>query len=315
MKIKNGLAAAEKVIRAVCETDMPLLKETALATLDAGGKRLRPALVLIAGQTGEYDLEKLVPGAAAIELIHMASLVHDDILDGASTRRGAPTVNSKWGTTTAVATGDFLFASAFALLARSDCPEANKVVSEAALTLSLGELRQLETSGVCGQDIDEYFDKIYKKTASLFSVSCRIGSLLSGGMPKETELLSEYGKNLGMAFQIYDDVLDLEGSEETLGKPIGTDLLDGTVTLPILYALEETSQDSRICAVLEADGPVQKEIDLAIDVILNTTAIEKTKKKAREFAEKAIEAARHLDKSETRDDLRAIGEFVVSRYH
>ncbi len=245
----------------------------------------------------------------------MASLVHDDILDGAATRRGKPTVNAYWGSAAAVTTGDYLFAQAFVLLAGLGVDDVVKAVSETALALSLGELHQMETVGLCRQDFDDYFDRIYKKTASLFRTSCRIGSLLAGGSAKETKSLAEYGKNLGMAFQIFDDILDLEGAEENLGKPIGTDLHDGTVTLPILYALEQTNYDSRICTVLSKAGPVQDEIDQAIELILSTTAIEKTRQKARAFAQVAVEEARNVEKRSVRDDLVAIGEFVVSRYH
>lgn len=313
-KVKAGLQAVEQEIREACKTDVTVLGDAALDTLNAGGKRLRPALVLIAGQIGDYDLDRLVPAAAGVELIHMASLVHDDVLDGATTRRGVPTINSQRGTTAAVTTGDFLFAQAFVLFSKLDNAMANKAACQAALALSLGELQQMKTTGNCNQNVDDYLDKIYKKTAALFVASCEIGSFLAHASPEETALLAEYGKNLGMAFQIYDDILDLEGSEEKLGKPIGIDLKDGTVTLPILYALEETNQDLRICAVIDDNDPKQEEIEAAIDLILSTNAMERTKTEARKYTEEAIKTAQKIESREVRDDLAAIGEFVVARY-
>lgn len=314
-KIKEDLQEVEKKIAEACSSEQELLSEASLATLKAGGKRLRPALVLISGQVGCYSLEKLVPAAASIELIHMASLVHDDILDGATTRRGISTVNSLWGDQVAVATGDFLFAQAFVLLAKIDNEDVDSAVCKAALALSIGELCQMQTAHNYHQGINDYFNKIFNKTAALFSASCEIGALITGASAKETLLLADYGKNLGMAFQIYDDILDLEGSEDTLGKPIGIDLKDGTVTMPILYALEETDRDPRLCAVIENKEPEPQEVEDAIRLILGTSAIERTRKEARKYAEKAIRAAKGISMKDARDGLAAIGEFVVERYH
>ncbi len=314
-KIKTILGDVEKKIEKICNTEVKILRETALATLNAGGKRLRPALVLIAGQVGKYNEEKLVSAAAAVELIHMASLVHDDILDGAATRRGKPTINSQWGNTVAVTAGDFLFAQAFVHLGKLNNGRVIKAACDAALALSMGELHQMETTGNCDQLIRDYMEKIYKKTAALFSASCEIGSILAQAPLKETALLTEYGKNLGMAFQIYDDILDLEGSEETLGKPIGIDLKDGTVTLPILYALEDTNKDRRICSVIGKSRPEQAEVNEVIDLILATSALERTRREAHRYTQKAIETAKGITARDIRDDLVAIGEFVVARYH
>lgn len=314
-KIKTVLRDVERKIEKICNTEVKILRETALATLNAGGKRLRPALVLIAGQVGEYNEEKLISAAAAVELIHMASLVHDDILDGAATRRGKPTINSQWGNTVAVTAGDFLFAQAFVHLSKLNNSRVIKVACDAALALSMGELHQMETTGNCDQLITDYLEKIYKKTAALFSASCEIGSILAQAPSKETTLLTEYGKNLGMAFQIYDDILDLEGSEETLGKPSGIDLKDGTVTLPILYALEDTNKDRRICSVIGKSRPEQAEVNEVIDLILATNALERTRREAHKYTQKAIETAKGIKVRDVRDDLVAIGEFVVARYH
>lgn len=315
IKIKKDLLEVEKAITGVCASGERLLSETSLATLEAGGKRLRPALVLISGQIGEYDLNRLIPAAAAMELIHMASLVHDDILDGAATRRGIPTINNVWGNPVAVTTGDFLFANAFVLLARINNAEVDNTACDAALSLSLGELYQMQTVHSSNQNLDDYLNKIYHKTAALFAASCEIGAILAKGSRQEVKSLAEYGKNLGMAFQIYDDVLDLEGSEEALGKPIGIDLKDGTVTMPILFALEETKRDAKLRNVIENVSPDQAEIEEAIQLVHNTNAIERTKQEAQKYIKAAIDEVKDISSKKTRDDLTAIGEFVVRRYH
>lgn len=315
LKIKKDLQEVEKTIVRTCAAEEKLLSETSLATLCAGGKRLRPALVLIAAQVGDYCLEKLVPAAAALELIHMASLVHDDILDGASTRRGVPTINSQWGKQIAVTTGDFLFAHAFVLLAKINNAQVNEVACNAALALSLGELYQMQTTRNCNQTLDDYLKKIFSKTAALFSASCKIGALLAGAPSDLAAKVADYGKNLGMAFQIYDDILDIEGSVETLGKPIGIDLKDGTVTMPVLYALEETKNDTRLRAAIEKSNADEREIENAIQLVLSTNAIERTRREAKKYARKAIRTAKQIPAMEARDDLVAIGEFVVERYH
>jgi len=315
VKIKRDLQKVEKAIIDVCTSGERLLSETSLATLEAGGKRLRPALVLISGQIGEYDLNRLIPAAAAMELIHMASLVHDDILDGAATRRGTPTINNVWGNPVAVTTGDFLFANAFVLLAKINNAEVDNTACDAALSLSMGELYQMQTVHNSNQNLDDYLNKIYHKTAALFSASCEIGAVLAKGSQQEVEALAKYGKNLGMAFQIYDDVLDLEGSEKVLGKPIGIDLKDGTVTMPILFALEETKRDTRLCAVIENISPEQAEIEEAIELVHNTSAIDRTKKEAQKYIEVAIEEVKSISSKKARDDLTTIGEFVIKRYH
>lgn len=314
-KIKNDLTLIEETIVKTLVGGEKRLGETALATLKAGGKRLRPALLLIAGQVGSYDLEKLVPAAAAVELIHMASLVHDDILDGAETRRGIPTVNSLWGDQIAVTTGDFLFAHAFVLLAKIGEPRVTDLACSAALALSLGELHQMQTAFKSDQSLNDYLSKIFNKTAILFSASCEIGALLSGASVDEIRRLAEYGENLGMAFQIYDDILDIEGRTDELGKPIGIDLKDGTMTMPIIYALEETGGDTRLCSVIENTAPSEREVDDAIQLILSTNAIERTKREARKYAQLAIDAVKHISSKEAQTDLTAIGKFVVARYN
>lgn len=290
------------------------LASLACGTLEAGGKRLRPALVLICGQIAEYDLGRLLAPATAVELVHTASLVHDDILDRAATRRGRPTLYAAEGDRTATAVGDFLFAQAFRCLASLGDERALSVLSESAIALCHGEFDQMRTAFSSAHSLDEYFDKIGEKTAALFAASCQLGGLVSGATEREISLFAAYGYDLGLAFQIYDDILDIIGGPE-LGKPVGTDLRDGTMTMPMYFAIEELAEGAPLISVIEAKEPDEEAVARAIELIRETTAIERAKERARAFVESAIKAADGLEAGELSRQLAAIGEFVIDRYH
>ncbi|MCL4499036.1 MAG: polyprenyl synthetase family protein, partial [Chloroflexi bacterium] len=258
-------------------------------------------------------LERLVPAAVAVELVHTASLIHDDVLDEASTRRGKPTVYAEAGERMALSAGDFLFSQAFATLASLGEPSALVSLSDAAVLLCLGEFEQMRTAYTPEQPVDRYIKKIGWKTGALFEVCCELGGILSGASDDEVSLLGRYGFDLGLAFQIFDDVLDLLGGAE-LGKPIGTDLRDGTVTLPMLYALEEIERPDELSNVIRDQNPSDAEVTEAIALIAGTGAIEKSKAEARAYVVKAMEAAGAISSPDVSAQLSVIGEFVVDRY-
>jgi len=210
----------------------PALGRSASATLSAGGKRLRPLLVFLCGGSGEG----LVESAAAVELLHMATLVHDDVLDAAPLRRGQPTVFAAAGRDAATATGDLLFSRAFAELASTGSEAAVSALSEASSALARGELIQREDAWSDSVTPERYIERCRLKTASLFSAACRLGALFGEGGSGSGEILAGFGSRIGLAFQILDDVLDVSGPSERTGKHRGTDLLDGTVTLPLIVA-------------------------------------------------------------------------------
>lgn len=324
-KVLKDLEKVEQALNEVVVDYPSLLRESALLTISAGGKRLRPALVLIAGQAGKYDLDRLMPVALAVELVHTATLVHDDVLDEAESRRGQPTVHARWGKGRAVATGDVLFGKAFEILSQGSDAQAIEVMAETSLALSLGELMQQEAAHQVDEDLEKCLARIRNKTAVLFSACCRLGALASQAREEDVLALSGYGENLGMAFQIYDDVLDLTADEKVLGKPIGTDLRDGTVTLPILYALRElrgnTTGDSQgfpalakgLRKLLKKEMLTEEEVNQAIEIILKTKAIETAKAKAEAYLGEAFDAVKKLSKSSLREQLEEIGCFVVER--
>ena len=252
------------------------LAEHAGATIAAGGKRLRPLLVFLAAD--EEDGEGLVRAATAVELVHSATLVHDDVLDAAALRRGVPTVVASAGRSAATATGDLLFARAFAELAENGRVDEIRVLSDASCALAEGELRQRADAWDAAVPVERYLARCELKTARLFEAACRLGALESGGEP---DALGAFGRRIGLAFQLLDDVLDVSGPASRTGKHRGTDLLDGTVTLPYILARERdpglaaldprTIRDpetaERVCDRIEATGALDEARRRALEIV------------------------------------------------
>jgi geranylgeranyl pyrophosphate synthase len=273
-------------------------------TLAAGGKRLRPVLVLLCA--AEPD-ERLVAAGAAVEMLHMATLVHDDVLDGAELRRGRPTVFADGGRKAATATGDLLFSRAFAELAGTGSEDAVRALSAASSSLARGELMQ--RADAWSEDVtpERYIERCRLKTASLFDASCRLGALF-GGRPKQAGALGSFGERLGVAFQILDDVLDVAGPPERTGKPRGADLLDGTVTLPLILA--RRSDPSLSGAVRCAE-----EAAAVCDRIAATGALDEAREEALGYVNEAKRALDGLELSGQRARaLQLVADGVVERY-
>ena len=236
-RIGDGLRRVERRL-AECATAYPgVLAEAGASTLNAGGKRLRPLLVLLCARRSASPTGALVHAATAVELLHMATLVHDDVLDRAELRRGRPTVAHAMGAAAAVSVGNYLLARAFSEVAAPDSGPAVDVLSSVSLGLSEGEILQMEEAYRIDLREDEYFRRCEAKTAGLFEAACRLGAMLSGCAPETVAAVGGYGRALGIAFQIFDDVLDVRGDESRTGKRLGVDLRDGTVTLPLILAL------------------------------------------------------------------------------
>jgi geranylgeranyl pyrophosphate synthase len=273
-------------------------------TLAAGGKRLRPVLVFLCAARPD---ERLVAAAAAVELLHMATLVHDDVLDGAKLRRGRPTVFADGGRGAATATGDLLFSRAFAELAATESEEAVRALSAASSALARGELMQ--RADAWSQDVtpERYLERCQLKTASLFEASCRLGAVF-GGAPELAGPLGSFGERLGVAFQMLDDVLDVAGPPERTGKPRGADLLDGTVTLPLILA--RRSDQSLSGAVRCAE-----EAAAVCDRIVATGALADAREQALAHVAEAKRVLDDLDLTDQRKRaLQLVAEGVVERY-
>jgi heptaprenyl diphosphate synthase len=258
------LASVEAGLRRSIENDPPEVSGPMADLFAAGGKRIRPALVLLAAKCGAYDLAKLMPAATAVELTHAATLVHDDVIDRSLTRRGRPTVAASLGDEPAIVIGDFYFAKAYEHAAHTGVPEIVDILARTVMVICAGEVRQQRVRYRYSTDVDEYKNRIEAKTGMLLAACCEIGGLLGGLGLEARSRLRDYGRHLGIAFQIADDVLDYTGDQDELGKPTSHDILEGFATLPLIYAgialednhkLDEEEARRVVEAVRRSDGP------------------------------------------------------------
>jgi geranylgeranyl pyrophosphate synthase len=281
----------------------------AMGTLAAGGKRLRPLLVFLCAESEEDDL---VAAGAAVELLHMATLVHDDVLDRAALRRGRPTVYASAGAEAATATGDLLFSRAFAELAATGSRQAVRALSTASSALARGELMQREDAWAEGVTPERYLERCRLKTASLFEASCRLGALF-GGRPDLADALGSFGERVGVAFQLLDDVLDVSGPTERTGKPRGADLLDGTVTLPLILARERDPELRALDLREVVTGPA--EAAALCDRIALTGSLGDARSEALSHVAEAKALLGGLELAESRHGaLDLVADGVVERY-
>ena len=282
-----------------------------LEALTVGGKRLRPILLILSARMGEPEWEALLTASAAVEILHTATLIHDDVVDKAESRRGRPTTVTTYGRETAVATGDYLFAEAFYGLAKIGNPRLVRAFAEAAMGMSAGELEQYRSSGA-PVEVEAYLEHIRMKTAGLFRAACVAGGTLGGLSLRQIDALATYGQALGLAFQVSDDVMDLVGEPDLMGKSVGTDLAEGTVTLPVIFALEE-DDGAVIRRVLETPNPAPELLEAGIGAVLATDAIKKTEAWALGKVEAAVEGLELLPDGTERAILEAIANEVVGR--
>jgi heptaprenyl diphosphate synthase len=280
----------------------------------AGGKRIRPALVLLSAKAGRYELERLTPAAVAVELTHAATLVHDDIIDRAPVRRGRPTVAASLGDEPAIVVGDFYFAKAYENAATTASTEVVAILARAVMNICAGEVRQQAIRYRYHTGVDEYMRRIEAKTATLLAACCDIGALLGGLGEAKRVALRSYGRLLGLAFQIADDVLDYEGSEDEIGKPIGHDIADGFATLPLMMALDEPQIAGNLKPllvdrrVLSADQAQQ-----VVDLVRASEGPQRALDRARELALAARHQLGSIGDGEAADALAALSNYVVSR--
>jgi octaprenyl-diphosphate synthase len=292
--------------------DFPWLAEPLAYVLESSGKRVRPGITLLAGKFFQYDLDTLVPMATSIELFHNATLVHDDAVDNAMLRRGKTAVNSLWGDGVAVLLGDYLFSLAADLV----CSIGNfRVMSMFAKTLteiSGGQLRETFSAYGWNQNRESYYEQIYSKTASLFAAATGTGAVLSDAPEEAVSALTSYGKNLGMAFQVVDDILDFTGNEGELGKPVGSDLLQGTLTLPVILLIERCPQDNIRQRLAEKPGD-QEEVSRVIEMVRNSSILDECYQIAGDFSSQACRDLEALPENASRGSLLDLADYVVER--
>jgi heptaprenyl diphosphate synthase len=281
--------------------------------IEAGGKRIRPLLVILSGWKKQADWKPLIDVAVAAELIHTASLVHDDIIDEADTRRGIPTLNTVEGNHTAVLAGDYLFARAFDLLSDQRTYGALPFMVKAIQVMCEGVIEEISTLFDHTITKNDYFSRIYKKTASLTEACCGSGAKVSGAEQEIVISLAEFGRNLGMAFQIVDDLLDFSSDEETLGKPAGSDLAQGILTLPVLYLLENPSCSEQVREIIAKRECTPADFAYIKETAVEYSALDRAYNKAQEFQEKAKSYLNSLPAGPARSAFNKIADLVITR--
>ena len=297
---------------------LDILNTASMHALGSPGKRLRTALTLLSGKMKTYRFDKLLPLNVAFEMVHLATLIHDDIVDNATTRRGNPTVNALWGNNIAILLGDYYFAKTAGLIADINDNRIDHLFSDTVATVCEGTIMEMMTAGRIDLTIESYYEKINHKTACLIAACCKGGAIVSQAADEEIELLYTYGLNLGIAFQIIDDILDYTEDQATIGKPAGNDLRQGMVTLPLIYALQEQPRNGQYQVVHRLlNGTSQREEDLlsVINWVNEGQGVERSRVDAYNFANKAQAALYHFPVSQNREVLDQLIDFVVARKH
>jgi octaprenyl-diphosphate synthase len=312
--LRDDLIAIEQEFERHSASDVDSITEIAGYLREGGGKRIRPALLLLAAKALGYTGNSGIRLGAVIEMVHTATLVHDDIIDVADTRRGRPSANTEWGNSKCVLAGDWLYMQAFRLAQE----ERNFRILDLLISLTQqmveGELLQMERLGSVLSE-QEYYELIYRKTACLFRVSVQLGCVLGGASPEVEELLGDYGRNLGLAFQIVDDVLDLTASEEVLGKPTASDLREGKATLAVVHALQNGAPEERadITAVIEDQSFDRVSHERIVAILQRNGSLDYAMQMAYEHAEAARKNLSILPDSEFKRALLWVPDFVVAR--
>jgi heptaprenyl diphosphate synthase len=312
VKLLADMQKVESLLRSHIEGDYPLVVETSRHLVQAGGKRLRPLLTLISAQFGDPSKFGIIESAVVCELTHLATLYHDDVMDEAPLRRGVESANNRWGNSVAILTGDYLFAKASDLLADLG-PEAVRLQAKTFERLVIGQINETQGSSTGVSAIDHYLNVVSDKTASLIATSARFGALLSGADQKVIELLTQFGEKVGIAFQIADDLLDVQSNSTESGKTPGTDLKEGVPTLVTLYAMNSTDpKDADLIERLKkpiTDGEIAK----TIDELRNHKSVQEVKAYLRKIADEADEILSQLPAGAAKDALANLITALISR--
>lgn len=310
-EITDGLMRVESVLRTVVHSDVAFVEQAALHLVKAGGKRFRPLFTLLAGQFADGNTDEVITAAAAVELVHLATLYHDDVMDEATMRRGATSVNARWDNTIAILTGDFLFAHASGLVAQLGS-EAARIIAETMGQLVTGQMR--ETVGPADGDdkVQHYLSVIGQKTGSLIATSGRYGGMFSNASQAQTEALFRFGDLIGTAFQISDDIIDIASPAAESGKIPGTDLREGVKTLPMLYALAQ-DPDPRLAELLAGPIPDDDRVDEALTLLRKSTGLEQAVRTLSDYADRARAELATLPPCSARDALDMLARYVVAR--
>ncbi len=311
--IREDLDKIEDGLRSIYQDSPPRISALLAHSLGASGKRVRPALVLLSGKSFSYNLECLLPMALAIEVLHTATLVHDDAIDNSPERRGRATINKLWGEDKAILLGDYLLAKAEELAAAAENLPLIRLFARTIKNIASGELQQSFDAFRLEQTRQQYLERISGKTASLLCLATESGAILSQAPPEMVTALREYGYNLGIAFQIVDDILDFIGDEKEMGKPVGSDLAEGTLTLPAMLILEHHPDDNPVRRLFQNEGDRQENIRRAIELFRDSPLVEECYRIAAEYQSKCCLNLKMLPDNASRRSLQALAEYVLAR--
>jgi heptaprenyl diphosphate synthase len=311
-EIRTRLDRVEEALRkTLAEADSELLSATANYLLAAGGKRFRPMLALLSGYFGDPTDPRLIPACVALELVHVATLYHDDVIDEAESRHGVPAANVRWDNTVAILAGDYLFARASEVGADLG-PDVCRILAQTIATLCDGQIREVDASRRLDQTEERYLEVIRRKTGALIATSCRLGAMMSDAPAERVDILEAFGGSLGLAFQLSDDIMDLTSSQLELGKEPGVDLKEGVYTLPVLHALEHSSHREELARIL-ATGVDGELLDRALEIVTAGDSIQHAREAVRDEVGRAVGLARRLPKSPAQHAVVQLARFLAAR--
>ncbi len=314
--VRDDMAAVDAILTEQLNSSTDLIPKVAAHLIAAGGKRVRPVLTLASARLCGYEGYDAVRLAAAVEFIHTATLLHDDVVDGSATRRGRPAANRLWGNKPTILVGDFLFSRAFQLMVETGSVEVLRILSAASAIIAEGEVMQLATANNLATTEGDHLAVIRAKTAALFAAATEVGGALAGASPARIEGLRVYGDCLGIAFQLADDALDYAGEAGATGKDAGDDFREGKVTAPVLNAFASARDDAERAfwrRVIEKNDQEDGDLERAVDLMRRDGAVERTREQARAYGARAKAALDVFDPSSLRDDLRDLVAYVVDR--
>ena len=311
--IADDLTAIDKVILKRLQSDVVLINQIGAHIVYSGGKRMRPLIVLLAARAFGYEGDKHIDLAAVVEFIHTATLLHDDVVDASDKRRNKDTANALWGNSASVLSGDFLYSRSFEMMVDVGLMRILDILSHASNQIAEGEVLQLLNCNNPDTTEEEYMKVIYRKTATLFEAGAKIGAVLVDGTPEEEAAMADYGRHLGTAFQLIDDVLDYSSSSEEMGKNVGDDLAEGKPTLPLIRAMEKGTAEQKVLIKDAIENGGLDQIDAVTEAITSTDAIAYTAQIADQEANKAKAALKILVPSPYRDALVALADLSVKR--
>ncbi|MAE52024.1 MAG: farnesyltranstransferase [Micavibrio sp.] len=313
--LQTDMDAVNTIILQRMDSHVPLVNQLAGYLIAAGGKRIRPLLTLASTAIHNGDMSRAHLLAACVEFIHTATLLHDDVVDESDERRGQATANEVFGNQASVLVGDFLFSRSFQMMVDDGNLDILRILSDASAIIAQGEVLQLSSANNIETSMDDYMAIIKAKTAALFAAACEVGPVIAGGHTGQAEAMAEYGLNLGIAFQIVDDVLDYSANQKKLGKTVGDDFREGKITAPVLYALEKADAEEQEfwTRVINANQKNDDDLDHAIALMRKHKALEQSMGLAQDYADKALESISIAPDGELKDLLKALIKFTINR--